>query len=174
MLSYPKKLPSPPLAEIVLGSKQNVLQVDNAALRFIPKGLGSADASAGHPAGGRGSDGRGRPDAVFNRLKDTMDLTSEQTSRIDGLAAEMRASFQALTGSGDRGAMREAFQQARQNMNSKLRAILNPEQRETFDEMTANRTSRREESRQATAGPRRSRRPPNLLFPRLCVTNGAR
>lgn len=35
-------------------------------------------------------------------------------------------------------------------MNSKLRAILTPEQRETFDQMIAGRTPGREESRPAT------------------------
>lgn len=133
--------------EIVLGSKQNVLQVANAALRFIPKGVAAEDAMASQTAGSHGTSGRG---AIFERLKDTMDLTRDQQSRIDDLSAEMRTKMQSLAGSGDRGAMRGAFQQVRQNMNSKLRAILTPEQRETFDQMIADRTPGREESRPAT------------------------
>ena len=133
--------------EIVLGSKQNVLQVANAALRFIPKGVAAEDAVASQTAGSHGTSGRG---AIFERLKETMDLTRDQESRIDDLSAEMRTKMQSLAGSGDRGAMRGAFQQVRQNMNSKLRAILTPEQRKTFDQMVANRTPTREESRPAT------------------------
>ncbi|MCZ6644079.1 MAG: efflux RND transporter periplasmic adaptor subunit, partial [Gammaproteobacteria bacterium] len=135
--------------EIVLGSKKNVLQIANAALRYLPKGAEPVAGSVGQTAG-HGPPGRGRPDAIFDRLKEAMDLSRDQESRIDDLSAEMRTKMQALAGSGDRGTMRGAFQQARQNMNSKVRVILTPEQRKIFDGMMADRRPTREESRAAS------------------------
>lgn len=136
--------------EIVLGSKKNVLQIANAALRFIPKGAEPVAGSRGRTVGSHGPPGGGRPDATLDRIKEAMELSRDQESRIDELAAEMRTKLQATAGAGDRAAMRGAFQQARQNMNSKVRAVLAPDQRRIFDELMRDRTPRREASRAAT------------------------
>ncbi|MCZ6619716.1 MAG: efflux RND transporter periplasmic adaptor subunit [Gammaproteobacteria bacterium] len=136
--------------EIVLGSKQNVLQVANAALRFVPKNVTSSNVSASQGADPPGTQRRGRPLAMFEGLKESMDLTRDQERRIDDLSAGMRTKMQVQAPGGDHESMRESFRQFRQNLNSKLRAILTPEQREKFDEMMANRTPGRELSRPAT------------------------
>ncbi|MFV2090021.1 MAG: HlyD family efflux transporter periplasmic adaptor subunit, partial [Pseudomonadales bacterium] len=151
--------------EVVLGRKENVLKIPNAALRFTPRSaplsIGgmtreSASSSGSHAGGGRGSGPN--PGALIARLNETMDLTPEQTGKLEALMEEMRSRFEARanrsrgsTGAGvDHQAMRDAFQRVRDNMNASIKAILNAEQRSQFEDMQATGRARAKGARPAT------------------------
>ena len=146
--------------EIVLGRKQNVLRVPNAALRFVPRGMqataGQAASFEGGQTAGAGAEGgrRGGP-GMMDELLDQLDLTSDQRTAITELMTAQRERFQQMArssggggagaggrGGGDRGAMGERFRQARQNMNASIRELLTAEQGRRFLELSDNRRSR--------------------------------
>ena len=114
--------------EIVLGSKRDVLRLPNAALRFAPKG---ADVALNSPARGEGRGIR----AFIERLKTELNLTAAQQTSLERLVAAPRERFGRGSSGGDREALRAGFQQARDNMNAKIRAILTPVQQTRFDEL---------------------------------------
>ncbi len=117
--------------EMVLGSKRDVLKLPNAALRFAPKG-------AGAPPAGTAARGEGRgPGAFFERLRAELNLTAAQEASLDRLAAAQREHFGNAATSGDREAQRARFQQTRDNMVAKVRAILDPGQQQQLDALMA-------------------------------------
>ncbi|MEJ2088869.1 MAG: efflux RND transporter periplasmic adaptor subunit [Gammaproteobacteria bacterium] len=139
--------------EVVLGRKEDVLRVPNAALRFVPKDAEVTSAPATAPEAG----GRPGPAAMLERLKENLDLTSEQIAELEKVFAEQQERMGELASGGapgvggfdPRGA-REAMQQARQVMNARIRAVLDPDQRKRFDEMAAARRQHVAGTRPAT------------------------
>jgi len=136
--------------EVVLGQKQDVLRVPNAALRFTPK-------SAAGGAAERGGIVRADPTAELARLKSVLALDDGQVEQLEALLAGQQARIREIamsprTGNGpeDAGASREAFRQARQNMNTSIRALLTAEQARQFDAMHSERRARAAGARPAT------------------------
>jgi len=114
--------------EIVLGKRENVLQIPNAALRFAPK---NAEPSTSAPAGTP----ERNPQVMIDRLNETVTLTSQQQSQIKQLFEQSRDQFQKIAASGDREAMRSSFRQARAKLNSRIRSLLQPKQQTAFDKI---------------------------------------
>ena len=136
--------------EVVLGQKQDVLRVPNAALRFTPKSAGGRAAEAGGIV-------RGDPTAELARLKSVLALDDGQVEQLEALLARQQARIQEIatsrrTGNGleNAGASREAFRQARQNVNTSIRALLSAAQRQQYDAMQSERRARVAGARPAT------------------------
>jgi HlyD family secretion protein len=107
---------------IVTDQRQDVVRVQNAALRWRPAGAG-ADGGAATPGGG----------PIDQALRELSDLTQSQRDEILAAQAEMRERMAALPQ--DAEARRQQAQAARQRMIARFNAALTPEQRARLAEL---------------------------------------
>ncbi|WP_407025746.1 efflux RND transporter periplasmic adaptor subunit [Roseococcus sp. DSY-14] len=99
---------------VVTDERRDALRVPNAALRWRPAGTGAAaNAAADNP--------------LANALREMEDLTPAQRQEVDAALAEMRERMAALPQEVE--ARRQAVQTARQRLQSRLNAVLTPDQR---------------------------------------------
>lgn len=140
---------------IVTDTRENVLKVPNAALRYRPPGA-SEPRSAAAPEGGDGAgeDGAkkgGRAsqggDALRDRLARELALTADQQARVDTILNETRNKTRALEG--DKGERRKAVERLRAESRAMISEILTPEQRKRYEAMAPGRGGR---GRGATPG----------------------
>ena len=130
---------------IVADSRENVLKVPNAALRFRPAGAGAAkDAeppAPGASGGGGGGGGGGDTQARRQRLIDELKLDAAQQARLDEIFAELRTRMAELRElpEADR---RTRGERLRGDMRQKIGAMLNPEQQKKYTEIVAAETGR--------------------------------
>ncbi|CAG0989407.1 Macrolide export protein MacA [Burkholderiales bacterium] len=123
---------------IVSDSRENVLKVANAALRWRPLG---AAAPADAVANGGGAAGAGDAQARRQRLVDELKLDAAQSARVDEIFAEQRnrmAELRDLTDA-DR---RQRSERMRGEARQKINAILDAEQKKRYAEIVAAETGR--------------------------------
>ena len=100
---------------VVTEERRDALRVPNAALRWRPAGAGAQ--AAGAP-----------PDnPLANALREMEDLTPAQRQEVEAALAELRERMAALPAESE--ARRQGAQAARQRLQSRLNAVLTPEQR---------------------------------------------
>jgi HlyD family secretion protein len=123
---------------IVLGEKDDVLRVNNSALRFNPPGVEPSNDRGGFAGGMAGR---------IDEIADQLELTADQRKGVEAAMAELRESFQSQ-GNQQRGGPgfgfpggggfgnndRERMQQVRQRMTNRLASVLTPEQLSKFEE----------------------------------------
>ncbi|GAB4477388.1 MAG: hypothetical protein OHK0044_23800 [Burkholderiaceae bacterium] len=118
---------------IVTDTREAVLKVPNAALRFRPPGESpapSADARASAaPAGGAAAQLR-------ERLVAELKLDAEQQARLDPILADMRSRFMALRDMPEEARARAASG-IRADARARIEAILRPEQKARYAEIVA-------------------------------------
>jgi len=130
---------------IVADSREGVLKVPNAALRFRPAGATTAkDAESPAPpaaAGGGGGGGAGDAQGRRQRLVDELKLDAAQQARLDEIFAELRTRMAELRElpEADR---RTRGERLRGDMRQKIGAMLNPEQQKKYTEIVAAETGR--------------------------------
>jgi len=128
---------------IVVDTRENVLKVPNAALRFRP--AGAADArEAGGPAEGGKADGKGRggaqaAEAMRERLVKELALNAEQQARLESITRETREKIQALA-TDDQAERRRQAERLRAESRARIAEILNPEQRARYEQMSGGRS----------------------------------
>ncbi|MEO8485087.1 MAG: efflux RND transporter periplasmic adaptor subunit [Betaproteobacteria bacterium] len=124
---------------IVSDSRENVLKVANAALRWRPAGA-SADplAATGAPAGGNGA---ADAQARRQRLVDDLKLDAAQSARVDEIFAEQRTRFAELRDLNDAD-RRQRGERMRAEVRQKINAILNADQQKRYAEVVASETGR--------------------------------
>lgn len=110
--------------EIVTGRRQGVLRVDNAALRFRPRG----------GEGGAGAEQSGAQSArgMTQRLSRSLDLSTEQQSALEQALAKLMPSRRGGGGEGDGGDPSQRFAQIRAALENILSGILTTEQMATY------------------------------------------
>jgi tetratricopeptide (TPR) repeat protein len=127
---------------IVADSRENVLKVPNAALRWRPLGAAAAKDEPA-PAAGGGSGGGGGADAAARRAKLVADLKldASQQARLDEISAESRSKFAELreVPEADR---RTRGERLRAEVRQKINAMLNADQQRLYAEIVANETGR--------------------------------
>ena len=126
---------------IVSDSRENVLKVANAALRWRPASAGAATdaAPSGAPAGG--GNNAGDAQARRQRLVDDLKLDAAQTARLDEIFAEQRSRFAELRELNDAD-RRQRSERMRGEVRQKINAILNAEQQKRYAEIVAAETGR--------------------------------
>ncbi len=146
--------------EMVLGSKSDVLNIPNAALRFAPRGVRNEEPASdtarspfGPPnmgggfrrPGGPGGRPGGLGDSPVEAIREQFELTAEQSAALDAIEARQRTAVQdALQGAaGDRELMRERMRSLGANLRRELTAVLDADQLRTFDALQAGRAERR-------------------------------
>ena len=127
---------------ITTDQRDNVLKLPNAALRFRPAGFseagapGTAGGGAGAPAAG-GNAGQ----QLRQRLVTELKLDTDQQAKLEPIFSDLR---QKLTGlrempEADRA---KAGERARAEMRARITQILKPEQKQKYEEITAETSGR--------------------------------
>jgi HlyD family secretion protein len=119
---------------IVTDTRDSVLKVPNAALRYRPPGESaapSADARKSEAPGARGAAAQLR-----ERLVAELKLDAEQQARLDPILAEMRARFMALRDMPEE-ARAKAAGGIRADIRARIEQILQPEQKTRYAEIVA-------------------------------------
>jgi HlyD family secretion protein len=136
---------------IVTDTRDNVLKIPNAALRFRPPGASEQRSAAAASDGGEGGEGgeggakKGRSgaqsvEAQRERLTKELGLTSEQQARVDTILNETRTRMRALDG--DKGDRRKAAERLRAESRAMIAEVLTPEQRKRYEAMAQGRGGR--------------------------------
>lgn len=112
----------------------NVLRIPNAALRWrppsiVPEATPASAPEAAQPA--RGGNGAIRITEFVEAVKTELNLTTAQTKDVDAAIADMRKAF---AGADDQ-SRRERGRAARQELEDRVTAILNADQRTKFSEI---------------------------------------
>ena len=131
---------------IVTDTRNDVLKVPNAALRFRPPGAsrGTADNSAatsqadGHAA----NQGRGQNGALREKLEKELQLTDDQKGKLDTIFAGMREKMTAAR-EAPQEERHKLFERNRSDMRAKIVEILTPDQRNKYEEISAEQAGRR-------------------------------
>jgi len=122
---------------IVSDSRENVLRVANAALRWRPAGASAAQDTAAPAAGAGGGD----PQARRQRLVSELKLDAAQAARVDEILADQRSRFAELRDLNDAD-RRQRSERMRAEARQKINAILNAEQQKRYAEIVAAETGR--------------------------------
>jgi HlyD family secretion protein len=126
-------------ARIVTDSRDGVLKVANAALRYRPPGAPAIrdEPTPVGPGNGGASDAQARRARIVSELK----LDAGQQARLDEIFAELRTRMAELRDvpEADRRARSERF---RADMRQKIGAMLTPEQQRAYAEIVASDTGR--------------------------------
>ncbi len=85
-------------------------------------------------------DGRGHGEAFFERMRSDLNLTDEQSTQIRAIINDTRNQFQTL-----RVEARPRFDAIKQKERERIRSILNPQQQQHFDQITARHDAMREQ-----------------------------
>jgi HlyD family secretion protein len=123
---------------VIIETRENVLKVPNAALRFRPVGYTDAPAAArGEGSVPEGEDkGKGRKGGpqMIERLTRELHLTADQRTKIEAILAETRAKIgEAATE--EQGERRKEMERARSESRSRIAEVLNAEQRARYEAM---------------------------------------
>jgi HlyD family secretion protein len=134
---------------IVVDTRDNVLKIPNAALRYRPPGTGDArepgggrapaDAAAPEDAGkGKGAGKGGSAQALRERLTKELNLNAGQQARLETIQDEIRDKIRALNVE-DPAERRQQTERLRAESRARIVEILDPEQRERYETMNASR-----------------------------------
>jgi len=128
---------------ILVDTRENVLRVPNAALRFRPPGTFEArepvravavEEEKGTPKPQAGQ-------AARERLTKELNLDAEQQAKVEAILNETRDRIRTLP-TEDQNARRKHIERLRAESRSRIAEILNPEQRARYEAMTASRAGR--------------------------------
>ena len=125
---------------IIADSRDNVLKVPNAALRWRPAGTAAAKDDAA-PAAGAGAAGGGDAQARRQKLVADLKLDASQQARLDEIFAELRGKLAELRDApeGDR---RVRGDRMRADVRQKINSMLNADQQKLYAEIVAAETGR--------------------------------
>jgi HlyD family secretion protein len=124
--------------QIITDEHRDVLRVPNAALRFRPAlGVASTVVPAA-PTNVFAEGPRARPlQDLRERIIAELAPTAEQIAAIDRILADARANLPALEPGSSPEDRRNAFRQARLDLQAKITAVLDPERREKLAALSA-------------------------------------
>lgn len=126
---------------VTIDTRDEVLKVPNAALRYRP--VGAADMAAAADGGtpvapaedGAKGKGKGKGQNVVERLTKALGLTPEQRTRVEAISNDTREKVRALQVE-DAAERRRQIERLRAESRTRIAEVLTPEQRARFDTMT--------------------------------------
>ena len=125
---------------IVVDTRENVVKVPNAALRFRPAGAADSrepGAAAAEEESKKGGGQQAGP-AVRERLTKELQLDAGQQAKLEAILNETRDRIGAIA-TEDKGERRKQSERLRAESRTRIAEILNPEQRKRYEEMTPGR-----------------------------------
>lgn len=126
---------------IVTDSRNDVLKVANAALRFRPAGASTVDKQAPSAAPG-GQSGGNQFSAQRERLQKDLQLDDTQKAKLDGIYAGMREKFMALRDAPE-GERQKLSERNRSELRAQIMEMLTPEQKKKYEQIIAESGDRR-------------------------------
>lgn len=131
---------------IVTDTRENVLRVPNAALRFRPAGASDPQPGAARaPAGAPGNAGKGGAQpagqALRERLAKELNLGAEQQAKLDTILNDTRDRIRALTAE-DAEERRRQAERLRAESRARIAEMLDPAQRSRYEQMAGERSGR--------------------------------
>ena len=161
---------------IVVDTRENVLKIPNAALRFRPAGAGDAPSgaqqSADAPVPDEAGKGRGAQagQAARERLTKELNLNVEQQARVEAISNDTRDKIRALT-TGDQAERRKQVERLRAESRTRIAELLTSEQRARYEAMGTSRRSGRVSSGRLWVLDARGK--PKAISVRTGLTDGA-
>lgn len=122
---------------VIVATRENVLKVPNAALRFRPPGVSDTTAAALADAGGAGDDkgkGKGKGQAYLERLDKELALSAEQRARVEEIMNDTRGRIREIA-TDDAAERRRLSDRIRAESRGRIAEVLTPEQRVKYDAM---------------------------------------
>lgn len=153
---------------VVTDSRNDVLKVVNAALRFRPPGAGAAPGAA--PDAPAGTQAGGAQRALRERLEKELQLNDTQKARLDTVYAGMRDKFMAMRDAPDDERQKLA-ERNRSELRAQITEMLTPEQKTKYEEILAESGDRRGGAR-GRIYLLDEKRQPKALEVRLGLTDG--
>jgi HlyD family secretion protein len=124
---------------IAVDSRQNVLRVPNAALRWRPPGAPDAKPAAAAPAQQAG----GQAIQQFrSRIVEELKLSEGQKAQLDDIFAESRQKFARVRDLSKEADRRRELERIRSETNARIAEILTPEQKPAWERLLAESASR--------------------------------
>lgn len=136
---------------IVTDTRNDVLKVPNAALRFRPVEVsaqrGDAAGNAGNGGGAQAAasgqgQGRGQGAAMRARLEKELQLNEEQKGKLDTIFASLSDKMMAAR-EAPQEQRQKIMERSRNEMRAQVAEILTPEQKRKYEEISAEQGSRR-------------------------------
>ena len=130
---------------IIVNTRENVLKIPNAALRFRPAGATDAGAKGGAAAAsmplesGKGGDAQQAGRAERERLIKEFNLNTEQQAKVEAVYNDTRDKIRSL-GVEDKAERRKQIDRFRAELRTRIADVLSPEQRERYEAMSTSRT----------------------------------
>jgi HlyD family secretion protein len=123
---------------IVVNTRENVIKVPNAALRFRPAGAAeprdAAAAPGANEAAKKGKGGQQAAEAARERLTKELQLDAAQQAKVEAILNETRDRVRALD-TADKGERRKQSARLRAESRARISEVLSPEQRKRYEEM---------------------------------------
>ncbi len=130
---------------VIVDTRENVLKVPNAALRFRPAGAGDTPATSSAEVGpGASGDekGKGRGgQARLERLTKELTLTPEQRAKVESIMNDSRVKTGEIS-TEDKGQRRRQIEVLRAEGRTRITEVLTPEQRTRYEAMTGSGRAR--------------------------------
>jgi HlyD family secretion protein len=122
---------------LIIDTRENVLKVPNAALRFRPTGMsdlpvGGAGGGDGPPAVAGEEKGKAREPAFVERLAKELQLTPEQRVKVEAILADTRGRMGEVTAE-DQAERRKLADRLRAESRGRIVEVLNPLQRARYE-----------------------------------------
>ena len=126
---------------IVVDTREKVLRIPNAALRFRPAGISEARPPENAAAPGAAGKGGGQQAAqARERLIKELNLNAGQQAKVETISNETRDKIRALN-TEDQAERRRQTERLRADSRTRIAEVLNPEQRKRYEGMTASRAA---------------------------------
>ena len=127
--------------EIKVSDRKNVLKIPTGALRFTPFGFQAPEAAARSGGGPRGGGNRrAQAQARFERLAKGLNLNEQQKDQVRNQYRKMGQRIRAMRQSGSRNSnVQDSIKQMQQKNREKIMELLNPDQKNKFQAMIAER-----------------------------------
>lgn len=159
---------------LIVDTRENVLKVPNAALRFRPAGAADPVAVAaveGKSGGDEKGKGRGGA-AVLERLTKELQLTPEQRVKIEAVMNDTRGRIQGVT-TEDQGERRREVDRIRSESRTRISEALTPEQRVRYEAMAGGARARAGPVSNGRVWLPQGTEPPKVVPVRLGLTDGS-
>lgn len=159
---------------LIVDTRDSVLKVPNAALRFRPAGVadlaaaGASDSKSGAEEKGKGRGGQG----VVERLTKELQLTPEQRVKVEAVIGDTRGKIEAVA-TEDQGERRRQVDRIRAESRTRIAETLTPEQRTRYEAMSGGARGRSSAVTNGRVWLSQGTDPPKAVPVRLGLTDGS-
>ena len=156
---------------VIIETRENVLKVPNAALRFRPAGAVDVPSSARGDNAASASEDKNNGRGGAERLARDLQLTEEQRTRVEAILADTRGRIAEST-TEDKAKRRKLTDHERADSRTRIAAVLNAEQRARYEAMSGGRSRASAATRARVWIPDAENERPKSVAVRVGLTDG--